>query len=339
MKKTLKLSVILLVAVFILGTVSVFANETHSGACGDNASWVYDGNGVLEISGVGAIYDYDHMEAPFYTLKDEVSEIVIEDGITAIGTNAFLDFELVENVFIPASVEKIDGSSFEWCVSLTDIVVDEKNTFLCSVDGVLFSGDKTKLIKYPEGKTETTYTVPGTVNTICHGAFWNASNLSEVVLPETVKVFEYSCFARSGIVEFTVPEGTKTIVSGMFGVCKNLKKVNIPQSVSVIETGAFVACDSLTEVYYGGDTRQWTEIEIKEYNDSILNGNLICDIFGDANNDGKVTVYDALTVLKHISGIVSYPEDFDISVVDYDSNGKIEVSDATGILRYIARLE
>ena len=51
------LVVVLTMALFF-GGITVSADEVGSGSCGDNATWSYDDNGTLTISGTGAMYDY-----------------------------------------------------------------------------------------------------------------------------------------------------------------------------------------------------------------------------------------------------------------------------------------
>src|SRR5688572_21757558 len=98
-----------------------------------------------------------------------LTNIVISDGVISIEESALEGCISLKNVHIPASVAYIEGgyrdgfalttAAFEGCTRLTAISVDPANAFYNSVDGVLFSKDQTKLIRYPAGKVGH-YTIP-----------------------------------------------------------------------------------------------------------------------------------------------------------------------------------
>lgn len=52
------------------------------------------------------------------------------------------------------------------CENLKNIIVDAENLNYMSENGILFSKDKSKLISYPAGKTETQYLIPSSVKSI-----------------------------------------------------------------------------------------------------------------------------------------------------------------------------
>ncbi len=85
-----------------------------SGTCGDNLTWTFDeSTGTLTISGTGEMTDWtDSSETPWNHIKDIVKDIVIENGVTSIGDNAFNDFSSVESVTIPKSVTNIGDGAF-----------------------------------------------------------------------------------------------------------------------------------------------------------------------------------------------------------------------------------
>jgi hypothetical protein len=69
---------------------------TKNGTCGENLTWVFDDStGVLTISGTGEMEDYDsNNEAPWTLIKDNIKEVIIENGVTGIAQQAFIDTEL-----------------------------------------------------------------------------------------------------------------------------------------------------------------------------------------------------------------------------------------------------
>ena len=56
---------------------------------GDNLTWILDDEGVLTISGTGAMANWNWKGLPWYANKDKIESVVIEDGVTSIGANAY----------------------------------------------------------------------------------------------------------------------------------------------------------------------------------------------------------------------------------------------------------
>lgn len=84
---------------------------TASGNCGKtnqtDAGWMLDGN-TLYISGKGDIADYENTnDIQWKDYKDNISKIIIGEGITAIGTNNFFEHNKLESVVLPSTLEKI----------------------------------------------------------------------------------------------------------------------------------------------------------------------------------------------------------------------------------------
>ena len=77
------------------GIVLYSSNILASGTCGaegnngDNLTWILDDEGVLTISGTGAMASWNWKGSPWYANKDKIESVVIEDGVTSIGANAF----------------------------------------------------------------------------------------------------------------------------------------------------------------------------------------------------------------------------------------------------------
>ena len=96
------------------------------------------------------------------------------------------------------------------CTSLTEISVHADNSNYSSVDGVLFDKNKTTLIVYPGGKSDTSYSVPSSVTSVYSMAFLMCPNLESIAFPPSVTSFGYS------------------VISG----CKKLASVFVPESAA-----------------------------------------------------------------------------------------------------------
>ncbi len=247
----------------------------ESGTCGANLTWDLT-DGVLTISGTGAMTDYDYYShAPWYDYRSSITSVIIEDGVTSIGFYAFQNCSSLPSVTIPNSVTSIGGSAFSGCSSLTSVTIPNSVTSIgsgafnncskltsidvasenpnySSVDGVLFNKDKTELIQYPIGNARTEYTISNSVTSIGSDAFYNCSSLTSVTIPNSVTSIGGGAFrgCRS-LTSVTIPSSVTSIGGQAFAGCSSLTSVTIPNSVTSIGDYAFYECTSLTAVTIG----------------------------------------------------------------------------------------
>jgi len=115
--------------------------ETSENKCGDNAFWSLDEEGMLTISGSGAIYNYESDNSPWD--KTKVTAITIENGITAIGNFAFAGCA-VKSITVPESVSCVGESAFYNCGA--DIYL---NSVPAQIGNEAFTGD---IVHYGEAE-------------------------------------------------------------------------------------------------------------------------------------------------------------------------------------------
>lgn len=246
MKKFLSLflAVTMLVLALNIGNSIAFA-ATYSGNCGESSQWSLNtSTGVLTISGSGEIYDSDWQNL----YKNYIKKVVISNGITVIGAQSFWGCEKLTRVSIPATVYEIDSwafcntgltevsipssvktigyYAFSACNSLQKFIVTSSNNYFSSINGNLYSKNKTLLIQYAAGKPDTAFDIPNTVLEIGDNAFGYCSNLISISIPNSV---------------------TK-IGDSAFEWCRDLYAIMIPESVEEIGYRSFYACDNLHEI-------------------------------------------------------------------------------------------
>ena len=92
-------------------------------------NWTLSGD-TLTISGKGAMPDYSTTTPPWEEHKKEIKQIVIEPGITHIGTQSFQYCSNVEFVSLPDTVTSIGKAAFFKCESLPEIELPAGLRFL-----------------------------------------------------------------------------------------------------------------------------------------------------------------------------------------------------------------
>ena len=179
----------------------------------------------------------------------ELISITIPNNVLTIGIGAFSGCKKLISVIIGNGVTSIGSDAFNGCDKLIAIEVATENTAFCSIDGVLFSKDKTILIKYPEGKQETSVVIPDGVTTIGEYAFSGCKKNNSIVIPNSVTTIGNSAFSRcEGLSSVIIPNNVATIGDNAFSSCKKLNSITIGNSVTFIGGYAFQNCDDLISI-------------------------------------------------------------------------------------------
>ena len=141
------------------------------------------------------------------------SRVVIPNGVTSIGEEAFAFCENLTSITIPNSVTSIGEDAFKACKRLMDV------------------------------------TIPGSVTSIGSGAFWVCESLKSVNLPGSMTRISFITFADcKSLTSITIPDSVTCIGNRAFSGCSSLTSVSIPNSVTCIGQGAFERCESLTDI-------------------------------------------------------------------------------------------
>lgn len=226
------------------------------GTCGENMTWILDGEGVLTISGTGAMdqIGFDSVTGqhlpPWKDGQDRIKSVVIESGVTDVVDQAFGSCRNLETIVIPATVTKLGDFAILSCPSLQEIQVDAGNQHYCTVDGVLYSEDMTTLIKYPACRPGTEYTVPDTVTKLMHAAFDSTAKLVSITLPDNITVLDTDTFADcTSLKNIRLPKNLTNMEAGcIFWNCSSLESIEIPDNVQVIGSSVFAYCPNLKQV-------------------------------------------------------------------------------------------
>ena len=180
-----------------------------------------------------------------------LTSVSIPNSVTSIGSGAFRHCTGLTSVSIPNSVTSIGSGALNGCISLTEIAVDANNDKYCSINGVLYSKDKTNLIKVPQGYKTSFVSIPNSVTSIGDYAFENCTGLTSVSIPNSVTSIGSGAFRYcGGLTSISIPNSVTSIGSEAFKFCRNLTSVTIGNSVTSIGQEAFFG-SGLTSVTIG----------------------------------------------------------------------------------------
>lgn len=168
----------------------------------------------------------------------KIPETINDYRVTTILCTGFSRCKSVE---IPSTVKSIDANNyvslFLTCKKLENIIVDSNNPVYSSDNGVLYNKDKTTLMSCPRGK-KGNYSIPEGVTSISMFAFYKCTNLTNIVIPNSVEIIHSNIFEGcSSLQSLTIPEGAR-ISSYQFVGLTNLTNLVVPEGVNDLGTNA-----------------------------------------------------------------------------------------------------
>ncbi len=158
-----------------------------------------------------------------------LASITIPYSVTMIGDYAFTGCTSLTSITIPYSVTEIGSDPFMSCPSLSAINVDSENPKYCSENGVLYNKTKTELIKYPNGKTDSSFTVPNSVTNLYLS---DMPGLTTLNIPNSVKKLRLG--NMPGLTALNIPNSVTDL---SLGNMPGLTALNIPNSVTDLSLG------------------------------------------------------------------------------------------------------
>ncbi len=269
-----------------IATITV---EPYHGTCGDALTWSLNNN-TLTISGNGDmyIYAYTNNQPPWYAMRNKITSLVINNGVTRIGSDAFYNCYNLVNISLPNSLLTIMDDAFAQCTSLVDISLPNSITRIDSgafadctslaniniPDGVVTLNGRTfkncnlQYVYIPRNvatihagtftvsKLNTLYVYKNTVG----AAFAQAYNIAyeyldsvmdnpDLTLPSALIIIEEEAFAGNPAEWIKLSAKVTTIGPRAFADCMNLTEIYIPETATSISATAFEGVPAGLTIY------------------------------------------------------------------------------------------
>ena len=280
---------VVLVGCFFFMIPFIAHAETASGTCGENATWVLEGD-TLTVSGTGPIRDYTgSSHSPWFKYRESIKKVQISDGITEIGNYAFRACSM-NFLRIPDSVTRIGDYAFRTCTALETVVVGAgvktigKNAFwssavkcICLPAGMESIGENAFLscnsltkawysgseeqwsgISLGGGNTKLTeslvYTEAGVIasGTCDYKVAWKLTGDTLTFYRDETAVYgDYTTWDGFAplIRHVVVESGLGKIGAGLFSGYESLETVTLESCVHTIDREVFKGCKNLTAAY------------------------------------------------------------------------------------------
>lgn len=178
----------------------------------------------------------------------------LPDSVAAIGEGAFLNCNELVSLRLPASLSSFDPAMLG-CKKLTDLTVSENNPNFSSVDGVLFSKDKTTLVYYLPTREDAEYTVPDGTKEIADKAFSENVSLTKVTLPASLERVGANAFSNCMSLETVsfAAESKQLVIDDRAFNNTAVSSVSLPAGVSALGDEVFTN-SALAEIEFAANS-------------------------------------------------------------------------------------
>ena len=219
-----------------------------------------------------------------------LTSVEMNEGLKVLGEFAFGWCSSLKKITLPTTIEEIERCVFAFCPNIDDIgfsgghywankFISLVNTIVDTTQNeVIFGCKYAKLTAIPSqypieiigdscfgGSGITEIEIPETVKIIEEYAFTQCKNLTGIVIPDNVTTIgHYAFYNCVGLSSLSIGKNVSTIGDMTFESCNELTSVTLPKSVTSIGANAFAYCDKLSSVNYEGTMEEWSAVTLGE---------------------------------------------------------------------------
>lgn len=227
------------------------------GQCGDDVTYTLTDNGVLTVSGTGDMWDFNSTTVPWVDLRNDIISVVISDGVSSIGFEAFLECRQLSDVNLSDSVAYIGTNAFGGCERLFSIEIP---TSVTEIGELAF-----------QCTGLTSIVIPNSVTVMGRSVFRYCVDLESVVLPDNLtEIAPYMFDHCESLVGIDISDEVLRIGHHAFQYCAGLQTFTIPQNTSYIGAGAFAGCTGISEFLVVSENDYFTSVDGVLFTNNLL---------------------------------------------------------------------
>lgn len=171
-------------------TINSSTGDNYSGTTGDCEWRFYPSTGIIIISGNGKMGSYyPYSKRPWNQYSDKIKKVIIENGVTNVGQEAFLFCSGLESVELSETVSTIEIEAFDQCDNLTEINLPNSLKSIQTL--AFFSCEKLTITK-----------MPNQLKYIGDRAFEDCTSITGVEIPASVTLVSSDAFADCCSLEY-----------------------------------------------------------------------------------------------------------------------------------------
>lgn len=237
-----------------------------SGTDGSNVTWSLDESGTLTLEGSGETAWHNRPSsffgsgdtAEWYSYRDQITSIVVGEGITKLNSAAFIGLYNVTSVQLPSTLKELGQSAFLDCSSLAKIQLNEGlekigpdalcNTAIQSIEAPASLKEiaQSNFAAYRMTSGGTTHGIALANWKFSDAPDTNLKVVNNVLYSSAMDTILYCDPSVSGI--FDMPNTVTTVKELAFEDCQNITGFNLSKNLKTVESYAFFWCNGVTEL-------------------------------------------------------------------------------------------
>ena len=192
----------------------------------------------------------------FYIGSQELTELVIPEGVEEIKQYAFYGGKNITTLTLPESLKSIGSYAFSGCRSITSVKFPESLRYIgdyafqaCGFTSLTIPNNLEYLGKsaFNNNDVLTSVELPSDMTSLPQSCFQYCKSLKSIDLPKGLLEIGGSAFSNSGIESITLPASVERIGDFAFSGCK-IKSIKYPEGVTIIGKNTFSECRELESV-------------------------------------------------------------------------------------------
>lgn len=276
--------------------------------------------------------------------SDNLTEIVIPEGVTAIEGYAFVKCGSLKKLVLPDSLDTLGINAFSNCEALETIKMPSAMTEIRS--GV-FSRAAITEITVPSGLTE-----------IPNYLFSGCKNLKTVTMPNSVAKVGIMAFQKCDALADVYFQGTKaqwdTVSISDYADLSTNQSGNLPltdqATIHFLDTPPVVTTTATTPVTTGSTTTTASSVVTTAsatgsqttssvQTSTTVTGTVVVPevLYGDVNLDGTISLSDAVLLNKRAADMVTFSEQASANA-DCNTDDEVNGADAIVLLQFLVNI-